>query len=394
MQPKYSSFRWIVLFSYALTGLLSQLVWLTFAPILSTTAQTFNVSQAEIGNLSLVFPLIYIIISIPAGYIIDSHGFRKAVLLGTGFLAVFGLLRAFAPNFTFLLIFQTLAAIGQPFIMNSVSKLVKGWFPEKEAGLATGLGSLSLFLGMIAGLVLTPLLIELFPLYSVLLIYGIFSMLIFGIFYFLGKESPKRITEKEYVTFSEFTKVFKNRNIILLSAMFFIGIGVFTAFTTWIEPIMNGLILNTDSAGLLGGLMIIGGIIGSIVIPAISDKHKNHKKTLTISLLLSAILWYGLTILHDPTLIILTILPLGFFFMSTLPVGLELSAESVEKKYVGIANSILYEFSQVGALLLIIVFESAATTYNWNFTLIISAILTIIAMLLSLFLKKKRQTSK
>lgn len=179
MQPQYSSFRWIVLFSYALTGLLSQLVWLTFTPILSTTAQTFNVSQTEIGNLSLVFPLIYIIISVPAGYIIDSRGFRKSVLLGTGFLAVFGLLRAFAPNFTYLLIFQTLAAIGQPFIMNSVSKLVKGWFPEKEAGLATGLGSLSLFFGMIAGLVLTPLLIESFPLYLVLLIYGLLSMLIF-----------------------------------------------------------------------------------------------------------------------------------------------------------------------------------------------------------------------
>ena len=378
-----------MLFSYALTGLLSQLVWLTFAPILSTTAQTFNVSQAEIGNLSLVFPLIYIIISVPAGYIIDSYGFRKAVLLGTAFLAVFGLLRAFSPNFTFLLIFQALAAIGQPFIMNSISKLVKGWFPEKEAGLATGLGSLSLFLGMIAGLVLTPLLIESFPLYFVLLIYGVFSLLVFGIFYFLGKESPKQIAEKELVTFSEFVKVFKNRNIMLLSAMFFIGIGVFTAFTTWIEPIMNVLNVNIDSAGLLGGLMIIGGIVGSIVIPGFSDRHKIHKKTLTICFLISAILWYVLSILYGPTLISLAIFPLGFFFMSTLPLGLELSAESVKKKYVGIANSILYEFSQVGALLLIILFESAAGIYNWRFALIISAILTVVAMLLSLFLKKK-----
>jgi predicted MFS family arabinose efflux permease len=389
MQPQYSSFRWLVLFSYALTALLSQLIWLTFAPILSTTAQMFNVSQADVGNLSIVFPLIYIIISIPAGYFIDSCGYRKAVLLGTGFMAVFGLLRAFSPDFTFLLIFQTLAAIGQPFIMNSISKLVKGWFPQKEAGLATGLGSLSLFVGMIIGFVCTPLLIESFQLYSVMLIYGVFSVMVFAIFYFLGKEAPKQTMVKESISFSIFYKVFKNRNILLLSAMFLIGIGVFTAFTTWIEPILNIQIVSQEFTGLLGGLMIIGGIIGSIVLPVISDKYKMHRKSLTISFLISAILWYILTILYGPTLIGLAIFPLGFFFMSTLPLGLELSAESVEKKYVGAANSVLYEFSQVGALLIIIVYEVTASVYSWRETLTISAILVLVAMLLSLLIKKK-----
>lgn len=128
-------------------------------------------------------------------------------------MAVFGLLRAFSPSFTLLLVFQALAAIGQPFIMNSISKLVKGWFPEKEAGLATGLGSLSLYLGIILGLVVTPLLIESFQLFYVLLFYGIFSLLVIAVFYFGGKESSKQSTERESVTLSEFANVFKNRNI-------------------------------------------------------------------------------------------------------------------------------------------------------------------------------------
>ncbi len=147
MKPQHPSLRWVVLFSYILTGLLSQVIWITFAPILTISAQAYSVSATEIGYLSAVFPLVYIIISIPVGYFIDSYGFRKAVLVGTGLMAVFGLLRAFSPNFTSPLIFQTLAAFGQPFVMNSISKLVKGWFPERESGLATGLGSLSLYLG-------------------------------------------------------------------------------------------------------------------------------------------------------------------------------------------------------------------------------------------------------
>jgi predicted MFS family arabinose efflux permease len=388
MEHQNSSYRWLVLFSFVLTGLLSQLIWITFAPILSITTQTYGVSEADVGNLSLVFPLMYIIFSIPAGYFIDSYGFRKSVLLGTGFLAIFCLLRAFSPNFTILLIFQALAAIGQPLIMNSISKLVKGWFPQKEAGLATGIGSLSLYLGIILGLVVTPLLIESFQLYHVLLFYGGFSLLVLAVFYFAGKESPLLSIEKESVRFSEFLKVFKNRNIVLLSALFFIGMGIFTAFTTWIEPILGAQNVTKESAGLLGGVMIIGGVAGSIVLPALSDKYKTCRKPMAVSFLVSTVLWFSVSMLYGPTLVGLALIPLGFFFMATLPLGLELSAESVEKKFVGAANSVIYMFSQVGALFLIILFELASNTWAWGSALIISGAFTLAATLLMLWIRE------
>lgn len=97
-----------------------------------------------------------------------------------------------------------------------------------------------------------------------------------------------------------------------------------------------------------------------------------------------------MTLLYGPTLVGLVLFPLGFFFMATLPLGLELSAESVAKKYIGAANSILYEFSQIGALLIIILFESAAGLYSWSAALIISAVLVLAATVLSLLLKEKK----
>jgi predicted MFS family arabinose efflux permease len=394
MEQHYSSYRWLVLLAFVLTGLLSQLIWITFAPILTVTVQAYGVSEADVGNLSLVFPLIYIIFSIPAGYFIDSYGFRKAVLLGTGLMAVFGLLRAFSPNFTFLLIFQALAAIGQPLIMNSISKLVSGWFPRKQAGLATGIGSLSLYLGIIVALVFTPLLIESFQLYYVLIFYGGFALFVLAVFFFVGKESPNRSLEKESVTFSDFSKVFKNRNILLLSALFFIGMGIFTAFTTWIEPILGAQNVSKETAGLLGGLMIIGGILGSIAIPAFSDKYKTRKKPFVVSFIVSIALWFIVVMLHGPTLVGLALFPLGFFFMTTLPLGLEISAESVEKKFVGAANAVIYLFSQVGALLLIVLFESAANPWSWSSALIISGVLTLTASFLALLIKEKKPEKK
>ncbi len=389
MQLPRASYRWLVLVAYILTGIFSQVIWITFAPILSLTAQAYGVTQADVGNLSTVFPLVYVIISIPVGYLIDSYGFRKAILLGTGFMATFGVLRAFAPNFTFLLIFQALAGVSQPFILNSISKLVKGWFPQKEVGIATGLGSLSLFIGMILGLVLTPLLVEMSSLNSVLLIYGASSVAVFAVFYLLGKEPQSSVQEKELVKLPELKALFKNRNILLLSALFFICIGVFTAFTTWIEPIMAIQSINTQSAGLLGGVMIIGGIIGSMVIPGLSDKLKTRKKPLLLSLLISGLLWFAMTALSGDFLIGFVIFWLGFFFMALLPLGLELSAESVEKKYLGSANALLWEFSQIGCLTLIVLYEFLGNSQNWSLTLLFSGVITLVAVPIAYLIKEK-----
>jgi len=124
--------------------------------------------------------------------------------------------------------------------------------------------------------------------------------------------------------------------------------GVLTAFTTWIGPILSLQNVSQQSAGLLGGIMIMGGILGLLVIPGLSDKLKTRKKPLVVSLLVSGLLWFTITTLTGDYMVGFVIFWLGFFFMALLQLGLELSAESVDKKYLGSANSILWEFSQIG----------------------------------------------
>ncbi|MFO1525212.1 MAG: hypothetical protein U1F16_04470 [Turneriella sp.] len=52
----------------------------------------------------------------------------------------------------FMVACQTGIAIGQPFIMNAISKLVADWFEPEHNALATGLGALGMFIGMALGL--------------------------------------------------------------------------------------------------------------------------------------------------------------------------------------------------------------------------------------------------
>lgn len=380
-------YRWVVLLVYILAGILSQLVWITFAPILPIVEALYGIGEAEVGLLSAVFPLVFIVLALPVGYYVDTRGFRKAVLVGTAFLSIFGFLRAFATTYVLLLTFQTLAAVGQPFIFNSISKLVKSWFPADEAGLATGLGSISLFIGMIVGLGATPALTLDLGFYNMLLIYGIISIAILLLFYLLGKESPYRVEEKEYLL-DEYLQVLKNRNVMLLSAIAFIGVGIFTAYLTWVEPILEVHGLDIETAGSVAATLLIGGIFGSIVIPALSDKAGKRKPFMLVCFTLTIILFYTHTLAFGEFQIAANLLILGFFFIAILPLALDLSATSVGEKYAGTANSAVWLFSQVGCVVLIVVFQSLASVYGWNSTLLLSSGIFVVTLLLTLMLQE------
>lgn len=372
-----------------LGGIVSQVIWITFAPILPIVENIYHVTQSDIGLLSAVFPLTFIFLALPSGYYIDSKGFRKGILIGLFFLSVFGFLRSLAPNFLILLILQTIASFGQPFIFNSISKLVKSWFSESEEGLATGLGSLSTYLGIIIGLTLTPIFTLNIGYEAMMYLYGVFSILTLILFYYFGKEPPYKASEKEYLPINEFLSILKNRNILLLSLLAFLGVGIFTAYTTWVEVILEEHSLGVEIAGEIGGLMIIGGILGSIVIPALSDRIGNKKMFMLTSLLLSALLFYAHTMIYDSLLMASNLFILGFFFMATLLLALEMSADSVEKRYMGSANSALWLFSQIGSLILIVAFEETSRNVTWNNALLLSSILLILPSISVYFVKEE-----
>jgi MFS family permease len=131
----------------------SQLLWITFAPITGSAAAYYGVSDLSIGLLSVSFMVVYIFVSIPASWAIDTYGIRTAVGIGAALTGIFGLLRGIvASDYTLVLIAQIGIAIGQPFILNAVTTVAARWFPIQERATAAGLGSLAIYLGILLGL--------------------------------------------------------------------------------------------------------------------------------------------------------------------------------------------------------------------------------------------------
>ena len=239
------SYRWVILLVFMFAVAMNQLLWITFASVTSEAARFFHVSDLQIGILSLSFMLVYIVVSIPASWIIDKFGIRIGVGTGVVLTGVFALLRGvFAKDYNLVLMSQIGIAVGQPFLINALTSVSARWFPVKERATATGLGSLAMYVGIIAGLVLTPWLTIRSGIAGMLVIYGVISIFATVVFLLFIRERPPTppcfsgSDERSLIT-EGFRQVFHQRNFWLLMIIFFIGLGIFNAVTTWIEDIVR-----------------------------------------------------------------------------------------------------------------------------------------------------------
>jgi MFS family permease len=171
---KVYAYRWIVLSAFVLVACMTQILWISFAPITSAAAEFYGTSVLNIGLLSMVFMVVYILFFLPAAWVIDTWGFKAAVGIGAVLSAVFALTRwIFASNFALVLASQTGIAIGQPFVIGAITKVAARWFPPRERATASGLGTLALYLGPLAAMLLGPYLFLHIGMRRMLLLYGL-----------------------------------------------------------------------------------------------------------------------------------------------------------------------------------------------------------------------------
>jgi len=394
--------RWIMLIVYMCMVAVNQLLWITFAPITGDATKYYGVSDLRIGILSMCFMIVYIVVSIPASWIIDRFGIRIGVGIGAVFTGVFGLVRGFAgPDYNLLLLAQIGIAIGQPFILNAITKLAARWFPMEERATAAGLGTLAMYLGILLGMTLTPYLIIGSGIGGMLYIYGIISILTMIAFLFLLKERPPTAPclpdqEERSLVYDGFKQTLQTKDFLVLMVIFFIGLGVFNAVTTWIEDILRPRGFSATQAGITGGIMIIGGIIGALFIPILSDKYRRRTPFIIIALTGATLGLTGITFATSYWLLLTSGMVLGFFLLSSGPIGFQYGAEITYPASEGTSNGMLLLMGQVSGIAFIFGMDSFKSSLTGSMTrsLVLMIGLMVLSILMSFRLKESKILSK
>jgi len=393
---KVYSYRWIVLAVFMAVVLVNQLAWITFAPITGVAAKYYGVSDLSIGLLSMSFMLVFIFVSIPASWTIDTHGFRVGVGIGAALTGIFGMLRGLGgDNYTLVLISQIGIAVGQPFVLNALTKVAARWFPLRERATATGLGTLAMYFGIVAGMVLTPILVLRSNIAAMLTAYGVAALLAAILFLIFSRERPPTPAnppdqEERSLVFDGLKHMLRMKDFILLLLIFFFGLGVFNSVTTWIEDILRPRGFSIVQAGVVGGLMVFGGILGAVILPMLSDHYRRRVPFIILAFIAAIIGLIGITFALNYPLLLLSAFVMGFFLLSAGPIGFQYGAEITFPDPEGTSNGMLLLMGQISGILFIIGMDSLKdpATGSMTASLVGLAGLLVVGLLLSTRLKE------
>jgi len=349
--------RWLVLAVFGIMASMTQVLWLTFAPITGPAAAFYGKPDLMIGLLSMVFMIVYILAAIPAAWAIDTWGFKAAAGLGAVLSAVFALLRGlFASDYTIVLLAQVGIALGQPLVIGAITKVAARWFPVRERATASGLGTLALYVGPLAAMLLSPRLFLSLGMSRMLVIYGVAMAAAAVLFLAVAREHPPTPAgrDERVLMFAGLKSMLRRRDFLLLLAIFFLGLGLFNSVSTWVEDIVRPRGFTVSQAGTLGALMLAGGIAGAIAIPLFSDKLRRRKPFVVLALLGLLPGLVGMTYATGSALLYLSGFVFGFFLLSAGPIAFQYAAEITHPAPEGTSNSLLILMGQVSGIAFIV----------------------------------------
>jgi predicted MFS family arabinose efflux permease len=345
---------WTVIAAYALVCAATQILWLTYAAITTETARRYGVSVSAVGWLAEIFPLLYVVLAIPAGILLDRW-FRPTLAAGGALVALGGLVRLGGETFAWAMAGQALVAVAQPVVLSAVSKLAAEYLPVERRADGIAVGSAGNFVGMLLALLLGPTLGAHGQLERLLVLEAALALLpavaLTLVLRRPGHESDgsSGIGQHAAIEGSAARALWKLPPMRTLCGLVFLGFGIFVALATWLQTLLApSHVSETTAGGLLVG-MVIAGIVGCAVLPTLVARHHTERGFMRAVVLVACL---GCVVLGATPWLgarALALVAMGVVLLPALPVILT-AAERLAGAAAGTAGAIVWLAGNLGGL--------------------------------------------
>jgi cyanate permease len=123
---------------------------------------------------------------------------------------------------------------------------------------------------------------------------------------------------------------------------------------------------SSDAAGMAGGMIIAGGIVGALVIPPFFDKFDYPRLLLWFCLAPSLLLVHRFVFAGSPHVGYAWGALLGFLWLPSLAITLTIIERIAHKEHAGAASGIFWTIGNAGVLGLTVCFEVLKEATDWR----------------------------
>ncbi|KAK7873086.1 hypothetical protein R5R35_000367 [Gryllus longicercus] len=360
-----------MLLLFTFTSASNAVQWIQFAIITEPVMRFYGVSADDVNWTSMIYMVTYVPLVFPAAWLLDRMGLRVCVTLGAMGTCAGASLKAFAAEpWLWSLAFagQAITAMSQTCLLGVPARLAAVWFPSTELASATAVGVFGNQLGIAVGFLVPPFLVhnetnvddmrpQLHLLFaSTAVVTGALLLLVILLFRAAPDGSPP--PPEEPVSLGDFAsgvrRLMTHRNFLLLLVAYALNVGSFYAVSTLLGQAVAARVDDSaEHAGVLGLVMVVAGMLGSVICGVILDRTRKYKEvTLAVYVmsLVGLILYAGALASRSLGYLYFASISLGFFMTGYLPLGFELAAELTYPEPEGTSSGLLNAGAQLGGL--------------------------------------------
>jgi predicted MFS family arabinose efflux permease len=355
-QHSNSGGRWGVIVAYALVCAATQVLWLTYAAITTETAHRYGVSVGAVGWLAEIFPLLYVVLAIPAGLLLDRW-FRPALVGGGALVALGGLVRLGGQTFAWAMAGQVLVAIAQPVVLSAVSKLAGEYLPLEQRADGISLGSAGNFVGMLLALLLGPTLGAHGQLERLLVLEAALAVIAALALAFALRRPGHVSSEHAAIEGNAARALWRMPQIRIQCGLVFIGFGIFVALATWLQTLLAPSGVSETTAGVLLVGMVVAGIAGCAVLPPLVARRHAERQFMRTAIVVGCLACIALGATPWLGTRALALVVTGIVVLPALPVILT-AAEQLAGAASGTAGAIVWMAGNLGGLVVALIVQA------------------------------------
>jgi predicted MFS family arabinose efflux permease len=345
--------RWSVVAAFTPVGAATQIVWLTYAPVTTSAAERFGVSENAVGWLANLFPLFYVLLAIPAGVLLD-RSFRAGVVAGAVLTAAGALLRLTGDGYAWALVGQCLAAIAQPLVLNAITGVAARYLREEDRPVGIAVGTASTFAGMVVAFVLGAALPDPGQLTMLVAIGAAFSV-VAAVVVTLALRRPGAQPHTAAVPGAGAVRsAVRDPFVRKVCLLVFFPFGTFIALTTFGQALLEPAGVSGSTASVILLVSVVAGVAGCAVVPVVAARRRAELPVLSTGLALSAAACLLLAAVPAVVTGFVSMSLLGFLLLPALPIVLELVSRRTGEAE-GTAAGLVWLSGNLGGLVVALV---------------------------------------
>ena len=250
-----------------------------------TLMSTFQINGVELGNLAASYFYAYLLLQIPAGFLLDRFGPRKMTTVAITVCALGSILFANAPTLFVAEIGRFFIGAGAAFAAVNCLKLTANWFPFRQFAFMAGLMMTIAMFGAVGGQAPLSYFIQLFEWRSSMAYIGTAGLVLALVFWIVVRDKSEDHKETRNISSSKISLLESVKQILKTSQSWWLSIYSGFAFAPvmvfgglWgVSFLAEAYQLTESIAAQEVSLIFIGFAVGAPVFGYLSDRLGKRK---------------------------------------------------------------------------------------------------------------------